>query len=459
MDSLPNSNENKPPTAVEPYNHQSTPSINDTANNDTIESDEALARRLQEEYDREQNSVSLSSPMATDLVSSTTTPFIFPSCPGPPFSSNPPPVAPFDPNPSPMTPFDPNPSPATPCDHNPSSATSFGPNPPPEFPNHGPTIAAVDPLYAQYPPPNRSQPQQVSNAPSISHRQSVYHDLDASAARALQKYEDELYSQRIQQSLYDEQLAAATQQRYYGGGTGGAGMTGYRGRYRRKPFLCYLPTILVLCGAGYFIYYFTTGRDPLNAEGGLQGLGDIIKRWDDSELDGEWDDGQEIGWKPNSEGKKGLLLTIENACSDDWIEHFEAAVTGWDDLGKDLEKYGNADVITLQTRRIDRDLACAQSNGVLKVCNDNYGDTGWKGINEVRIQGGYITSSIAKMNEYYLGDSNGVGGGVAIFETEQGLWDERRYTMCHEMGHGLGLGHADTNFHERRYGDLYGLNK
>eukprot|EP00587_Corethron_hystrix_P010484 CAMPEP_0113319372 /NCGR_PEP_ID=MMETSP0010_2-20120614/13588_1 /TAXON_ID=216773 ORGANISM="Corethron hystrix, Strain 308" /NCGR_SAMPLE_ID=MMETSP0010_2 /ASSEMBLY_ACC=CAM_ASM_000155 /LENGTH=132 /DNA_ID=CAMNT_0000176903 /DNA_START=11 /DNA_END=410 /DNA_ORIENTATION=+ /assembly_acc=CAM_ASM_000155 len=28
--------------------------------------------------------------------------------------------------------------------------------------------------------------------------------------------------------------------------------------------------------------------------------------------------------------------------------------------------------------------------------------------------------------------------------------------MCHEMGHGLGLGHADTNFHERRYGDLYG---
>jgi len=180
------------------------------------------------------------------------------------------------------------------------------------------------------------------------------------------------------------------------------------------------------------------GRDPLNAETGLQGL--TGKRWDGPDfLDGvivgggtEPEDDEDIGWKPNGKHGVGLVLTVANACSSDWDEHFAKAVLDWDRLGEDLEFYGNVDILELTMKDVKHDVECSQSSGILKVCNGNYGETDWKGVNEVLIKEGYISSSVAKMNEFYLGDEN--------------LWNERRYTMCHEMGHGLGLGHADTNF-------------
>jgi len=51
---------------------------------------------------------------------------------------------------------------------------------------------------------------------------------------------------------------------------------------------------------------------------------------------------------------------------------------------------------------------------------------------------GIITSSIAKMNEYYLLNAD---------------FDERLYTMCHELGHGYGLPHTDENFNNRDQGN------
>lgn len=65
------------------------------------------------------------------------------------------------------------------------------------------------------------------------------------------------------------------------------------------------------------------------------------------------------------------------------------------------------------------------------MCNANYGDTGWIGLNEVELQNGYITASVAKMNEYYLRNAD---------------FEKRKYTMCHELGHGFGLPHTDENF-------------
>jgi hypothetical protein len=50
----------------------------------------------------------------------------------------------------------------------------------------------------------------------------------------------------------------------------------------------------------------------------------------------------------------------------------------------------------------------------------NYGETGWLGINEVlkTVPNDVIVSSVAKMNEYYLNNAE---------------YDERLYTMCHEV--------------------------
>jgi hypothetical protein len=36
------------------------------------------------------------------------------------------------------------------------------------------------------------------------------------------------------------------------------------------------------------------------------------------------------------------------------------------------------------------------------VCNANFGETGWVGINENELAGDVIMSSVAKMNEFYL---------------------------------------------------------
>jgi len=384
--------------------------------NASTESDEDFARRLQEQFDRESHQNS--SP---------------PSFPVSPFLTNPPPVAPPV-----STPFSSevlNPTAAAVPSHFSSHDLALVPTV-----SAGPIVTpASDGRYFVSPVPEDL---------SFTHQ-----DLngDASAALALQLYEDELHASRYQQQIHDEQLAAATQRQYYGGGTSAIGMVQRR---RGTSLWCYLPTFIVLGAAAYFVYYSFTGRDPLNADSGLEGLQGIIKRWDgpdflDGIILGKGNGpavGEDIGWKPNGKHGVGLVLTVANACSSDWDEHFSEAVSEWDRLGERLEMYGNVDILELTKKEVGRDVECSQSPGLLKVCNGNYGDTGWKGINEVRIQGGYISSSVAKMNEFYLGDENGEGLGVGAFGTKNRLKDERRYTMCHELGHGLGLGHQDTDF-------------
>jgi hypothetical protein len=70
------------------------------------------------------------------------------------------------------------------------------------------------------------------------------------------------------------------------------------------------------------------------------------------------------------------------------------------------------------------DPSCTAVDGVIKVCNNDFGATGWYGINEALSSNKLIISSVAKMNDYYF-TSNG-----------NDMYDRRQYTMCHEMGHG-----------------------
>lgn len=87
---------------------------------------------------------------------------------------------------------------------------------------------------------------------------------------------------------------------------------------------------------------------------------------------------------------------------------------------------------------MDADPSCVPKNKVMRVCNNDYGATGWKGLNEILTQGKTIVASVAKMNEFYVGsDVKTQGTDIA---------DERRYTMCHEIGHGFGLPHQDEDF-------------
>jgi hypothetical protein len=136
-----------------------------------------------------------------------------------------------------------------------------------------------------------------------------------------------------------------------------------------------------------------------------------------------------------SRGQPGLQLHVLNALTDDWHEFFEVSMMDWEN--------GNPDVLTLSWETVTADFDCTADNqvdDVIKVCNGDYGDNGWRGLNTCIIVGGTIVSSVAQMNEFYLN--------VA---TDQ--W--KQYTMCHEIGHGFGLPHTDEEFWNRDLGNWY----
>ena len=103
-----------------------------------------------------------------------------------------------------------------------------------------------------------------------------------------------------------------------------------------------------------------------------------------------------------------------------------------------VNEWDNAAAVTLNLRTVTYNPDCGAVPWAIKVCNDDFGETGWKGLNQVFLQGEYIVASLAKMNDYYL----------RVMDEE-----DRLYTMCHELGHGLGLSHSDENFENKDLGD------
>lgn len=83
---------------------------------------------------------------------------------------------------------------------------------------------------------------------------------------------------------------------------------------------------------------------------------------------------------------------IANALDDTWQDEFYDAVADWTE----------SPALELTTERIDVDHNCTRIEGVMVVCNANFGDTGWVGINENELWDNVIYSSVSKMNEYYL---------------------------------------------------------
>lgn len=118
-------------------------------------------------------------------------------------------------------------------------------------------------------------------------------------------------------------------------------------------------------------------------------------------------------WATN--GQDGLVLTLLNALDDTWQNEFYEAVSDWRE----------SEVLSLETEIVEVDNTCTHVDGVMKVCNGNFGKTGWMGINEAMLEysskddPGVIVASVAKMNEFYLNNAD---------------YARRQYTMCHEIG-------------------------
>lgn len=151
-------------------------------------------------------------------------------------------------------------------------------------------------------------------------------------------------------------------------------------------------------------------------------------------FDGAWEEGG------NNSGNKfwytaelypGLRLRVLNNLDERWRGTFETAISEWEN--------GDPDALTLSVEDLDGfDSKCNKVRDAMIVCNGDYGHTPWRGVNELSLEYGLIVASVARLNDYYLDSESDV---------------TRQYVMCHELGHGFGLGHSDENSLNADLGD------
>ena len=224
---------------------------------------------------------------------------------------------------------------------------------------------------------------------------------------------------------------------------------------KRNKLISTIITLLVVLGCLFCAWKFALnspitpeqwkegfGQAQENAKTNIGTIGDKINdvlenldgfEWGNFFKDDPWQGETDVTlWKEKyiERNGGGLTLTIVNNLNDKWQEEFEVAVADWK----------RSDALTLTVEKGSADKGCTREQGVMVVCNDNFGDTGWVGINENEVETGSnrIISSLAKMNEYYLRNAN---------------FYHRRFTMCHEIGHGFGLPHTDENPKNKNLGD------
>ena len=185
--------------------------------------------------------------------------------------------------------------------------------------------------------------------------------------------------------------------------------------------------LAVAMAVTYFVMRANNAVPGMGGGGGINipGLPPFLR--DNDPFDG-LEPGEVARWR--TRGNSGLQLEVLNALEQDWHSIFDNVVADWDN--------GTPDVLELTPVLVDPDPSCTAVDGASKICNGNYGATEWKGINMAVVQLGYIYASVSQMNEFYLRDASTT---------------QRRYTLCHEMGHSFGLPHTDENFYNEDLGN------
>lgn len=83
---------------------------------------------------------------------------------------------------------------------------------------------------------------------------------------------------------------------------------------------------------------------------------------------------------------------------------------------------------------------CRPTSGMVEVCSDTYGNTGWLGVAQIWLSGGHISQGTVKVNDTYYASPT--------YNTP--AW--RNLVMCQEVGHTLGLDHQDEDFNNKPLG-------
>lgn len=141
------------------------------------------------------------------------------------------------------------------------------------------------------------------------------------------------------------------------------------------------------------------------------------------------------GWKWSRTGN--LSIQVGDNLSPVWQPFLATAVQQW-----------NADPIIdfrIVPGTSTNKFSCSPVYGTVQACNGNYGANGWLGYAYVWTMGGRIVQATVRMNDHYY----------ATTRYNTPAW--RAMTMCHELGHTLGLNHADNTRSNRNIGSCLDL--
>ena len=124
-----------------------------------------------------------------------------------------------------------------------------------------------------------------------------------------------------------------------------------------------------------------------------------------------------------------LTLTIVDSTdqSSPWKNMLATARQDWND----------SPFLTLQSQTGTYSSSCDPISGKIRVCNDDYGSTGWLGVAQIWIyvgKGGHIAQATTKVNDYYFSGAGSIG--YAYDNTA-----EMQHVVCQEVGHDFGLDH------------------
>jgi predicted Zn-dependent protease len=129
-------------------------------------------------------------------------------------------------------------------------------------------------------------------------------------------------------------------------------------------------------------------------------------------------------------GRKQSHFTVQagNNVDGDWRSLLRTAISDWN----------KSDTVTI--KEVDGDTnpqSCNPTKGKIEVCNWNYGtQDGWLGLTRLFFDnaGKHVESATVQMNDSFFNQKNG----------QYNNNNARRHTICHEMGHAIGLDHVGT---------------
>jgi hypothetical protein len=123
-----------------------------------------------------------------------------------------------------------------------------------------------------------------------------------------------------------------------------------------------------------------------------------------------------------------FTLPVANNVSKDWRKLFKKALSKWNDNG----------TVTLEkVKGSGSPQDCRSLDGMVQVCSWPYGtQEGWLGLTRLFFdnKGDHVDSVTLQLNDSFLFRSGQYNNDAA-----------RQHTICHELGHTMGLDHVDTD--------------